>query len=283
MTSGSDVIAKPADWFQKGFHRFLKTYLRRNFHAIAFARETELSSQFESLVSSQPEHAQSSPQDDGGLPLIVYSNHPSWWDPLLAHFINKELFAPRQFYAPIDAEALQQYKVFEKLGFFGVQPDSNRGAAQFLKTTSALFRREQSALWVTPEGRFADVRDHEAELMPGLSHVCSKLDRGWVVPLAMEYAFWDERLPLVLFRFGDVISIPTAGDWDKQHWADELTQRLRFSQARLAKLCLDRSSEPFENLLQGKRGASGIYDTARRLKSWMTGQSFQASHGDQFQ
>ncbi|GAB5514444.1 lysophospholipid acyltransferase family protein [Rhodopirellula baltica] len=282
MTSESDVIAKPADWFQNGFHRFLHSYLRRNFHAIAFARETRLRSQFESMATPLPEQTQRSPLDDGSVPLIVYSNHASWWDPLLAHFINERLLAPRQFYAPIDAEALQQYKVFEKLGFFGVQSDSNRGAAQFLKTTATLFRRDHSALWVTPEGRFADVRDHEAELMPGLSHVCSKLDRGWVVPLAMEYVFWDDRLPLVLFRFGDVISIPTASDWDKQHWTDELTERLRFSQSRLAKLCIDRSSEPFENLLRGKRGASGMYDTARRLKSWMTGQSFQAGHGDQF-
>ncbi|EMI24954.1 lysophospholipid acyltransferase family protein [Rhodopirellula europaea] len=283
MTADSDVIAKPADWFQNGFHRFLHSYLRRNFHAIAFARETELQTQFQSLAEANPDDAQASPLEDGSVPLIVYSNHASWWDPLLAHFINERLLSPRQFYAPIDAEALQQYKVFEKLGFFGVQSDSNRGAAQFLKTTAALFRREHSALWVTPEGRFADVRDHEAELMPGLSHVCSKLDRGWVVPLAMEYVFWDERLPLVLFRFGDAIAIPTASDWDKQQWSEELTERLRFSQSRLAKLCIDRSSEPFENLLRGKRGASGMYDTARRLKSWMTGRSFQAGHGDQFQ
>ncbi|KLU06590.1 phospholipid/glycerol acyltransferase [Rhodopirellula islandica] len=283
MTAASDVIAKPADWFQNGFHRFLHSYLRRNFHAIAFARETELQTQFHSLAEANPEHAQASPLQDGSLPLIVYSNHASWWDPLLAHAINERLLAPRQFYAPIDAEALQQYKVFEKLGFFGVQSDSNRGAAQFLKTTAALFQREHSALWVTPEGRFADVRDHEAELMPGLAHVCSKLDRGWVLPLAMEYVFWDERLPLVLFRFGDVISIPTVSDWDKSHWSAELTRRLRTSQSRLAELCIQRSSEPFQNLLPGKRGASGMYDTARRLKSWMTGQSFQASHGDQFQ
>ncbi|MFG0265479.1 MAG: lysophospholipid acyltransferase family protein [Rhodopirellula sp. JB055] len=283
MTADSDVIAKPADWFQNGFHRFLHSYLRRNFHAIAYARETELQTQFHSLAEANPDGAQASPLEDGSLPLIVYSNHASWWDPLLAHAINEQLFAPRQFYAPIDAEALQQYKVFEKLGFFGVQSDSNRGAAQCLKTTATLFQREHSAFLLTPEGRYADIRYHDAELMPGLAHVCSKLDCGWVVPLAMEYVFWDERLPLVLFRFGDLVSIPSVSAWDKSRWSDELTRRLRTSQSRLAELCIQRSSEPFQSLLQGKRGASGMYDAARRLKSWMTGQSFQASHGNQFQ
>ncbi|MCC9656014.1 lysophospholipid acyltransferase family protein [Rhodopirellula halodulae] len=278
MTSQPDVIAKPADWFQNGFHRFLHSYLRRNFHAIAIDRETRLREQFAAASSDQ-----AAPQDDESLPLIVYSNHASWWDPLLAHFINERLLAPRQFYAPIDAEALQQYKVFEKLGFFGVQADSKQGAVQFLKTTEALFQRPHSALWITPEGRFADPRDHSAELMPGLSHLCSKLDRGWVIPLAMEYVFWDERLPMVLFRFGEVVAIPDASDWDKPRWSQELTTRLRTSQQRLAELSMARSSDPFENLLRGKRGASGLYDVARRLKAFASGKSFQASHGDQFE
>ena len=50
-------------------------------------------------------------------PLIIYANHPSWWDPMIAQFLNRKLCPDRQFYAPIDAKALEHYRVLGKLGF----------------------------------------------------------------------------------------------------------------------------------------------------------------------
>ncbi|WP_283431568.1 lysophospholipid acyltransferase family protein [Neorhodopirellula lusitana] len=266
--SAETTVAKPAAWFQNGFLRFLESYLKRHFHAIAIDR-----SSLQSLQRCQK---------DPDVPMIVYCNHPSWWDPLMAHFINHRILAPRQLYAPIDATALEQYKVFKKLGFFGVEMNSTRGAASFLKTTKTIFERPNSALWLTPEGRFADVRDNTAELMPGLPHVCSKMKTGFVLPMSLEYVFWEERLPECLIRFGEVVSLAEHTPQTKHQWADELSQRLRGTQAALAELVKARSAEPFENLLQGKQGASGVYDWSRRCKSWITGQPFQAAHGNQF-
>nr|WP_231602516.1 lysophospholipid acyltransferase family protein [Neorhodopirellula pilleata] len=262
------VVARPAAWFQNGFHRFLETYLKRHFHAIAVQTESVPAAE---LIPSDP-----------STPMIVYCNHPSWWDPLLAHFINSRCFVPRQLYAPIDASALQRYQVFEKLGFFGVDLNSTSGAAAFLRTTTELFKRDSSALWLTPEGRFADVRDHAAELMPGLSHLCWKLDAGIVVPLSLEYVFWEERLPECLFRFGEIVRIEDFPERTKTEWSEDLATRLRENQSRLAELSIARNAQPFTNLLRGKQGARGVYDWSRRMKAWMTGKSFQAAHGEKF-
>ena len=177
-------------WFQNGFHRFLRPFLKRHFHAVAIESKCRGSLDFES--------------DE---PLLIYGNHPSWWDPLIAHFLNRCLFPTRQFYAPIDAQALEQYSVFGKLGFYGVQMSTTSGAAAFLKQTTAILNGGQTAIWITPEGRFSDARDHTADLMPGLSHMCTKLTRGKVVPLALEYLFWDERLPVCLAKFGQPMRI----------------------------------------------------------------------------
>lgn len=201
---------------------------------------------------------------------------------MIAHFLTRRLLAPRQFYAPIDAAALKQYKVLAKLGFFGVDLKSNRGAANFLKTTAELLQRPGTALWLTPEGRFADARDHAAELMPGLAHLCTKMDRGVVLPVAMEYVFWDERLPECLVQIGEPVSIADHRSRSKSQWTEALTTRLRESQTDLARRAIERLPEPFENLLRGKQGASGVYDLARRLKSWASFQKFQAAHGDKF-
>lgn len=252
-------------FLQNGFHRFLNPFLRRHFHTIAVIRECRRS--LNSIPAEQP--------------LIIYGNHPSWWDPLIAHFLCRQCFSARQFYAPIDAQALARYQVFRKLGFFGVRLDSASGAAAFLKTTGRLLNTPNSSLWLTPEGRFADVRDTTGQLAPGLSHVCWRAGHGFVIPLAIEYVFWDERLPECLIRFGAPIDL-AACDWSKTVWHDELSKRLRANQADLAKLVIARDSDPFEPLLRGTKGAGRFYDSFRRLRTLFRGEKFKAEHGEKF-
>lgn len=266
MTVQTPEIQPAAGWFLSGFQQFLWRYLRRHFHTIAILHESR------AALSSL-----------SGRPLIVYANHPSWWDPLIAHFLNEALMSPRHFFAPIDAEALQKYKVFEKLGFFGVQMASQSGAANFLRQCSSILRRDDSALWITPEGRFADVRDDSAPLMPGLAHLCWKNRNAVAVPLALEYTFWDERLPVCLVNLGQPIDTAQRTDWSKATWSDALRQHLRDAQSELANASIARSSAPFDQLLKGRRGTGWFYDTCRKLKSKLSGTDFDASHGEQFQ
>ncbi|MAI74377.1 MAG: acyltransferase [Rhodopirellula sp.] len=253
-------------WFQNGFHRFLRPFLKRHFHAVAVESGCRESLDFEA--------------DD---PLLIYGNHPSWWDPLIAHFLNRSLFPSRQFYAPIDAEALEQYSVFGKLGFYGVQMNTTSGAAAFLKQTTAILDAGPSAIWITPEGRFSDARDHDAGLMPGLSHMCNKLKRGSVVPLALEYLFWDERLPVCLAMFGQPVQIADLAVCSKAEWQELLSGNLRLTQNKLSRLAIARSSDPFDDLLLGKAGAGIFYDSFRRVRSVLSGKKFRNKHGEQFQ
>jgi len=253
-------------WFQNGFHRFLRPFLKRHFHAVAVESGCRESLEFEA--------------DE---PLLIYGNHPSWWDPLIAHFLNRSLFPSRQFYAPIDAEALEQYSVFGKLGFYGVQMNTTSGAAAFLKQTTAILEGGQTAIWITPEGRFSDARDHDAELMPGLAHMCTKLSRGWAVPLALEYPFWDERLPVCLAMFGQPVQIADRASSSKREWQAMLSAELRGTQGKLAQLAVARRSDPFDDLLVGKAGAGIFYDSFRRVRSVFSGKKFRDKHGEQFQ
>lgn len=262
----NDSVPPIPQWFQNGFHRFLRPYLRRHFHSIAVNRQTR----YDRSVSAE-------------VPLIVYGNHPSWWDPLVAHYLNRHLFPDRQFYAPIDADALAQYQVFAKLGFYGVKYDSIRGAGNFLKLSLAIAQQTGTVIWITPEGRFADARDHSSPLMPGLAHLCSKLTDGWVLPLVLEYSFWEERLPECLCAMGAPFRIAEHSDFSKADWDGILTTRLRETQTSLSQLVMARSSEPFENLLRGKAGAGGFYDTFRRSAAWLRGDRFRAAHGDHFE
>lgn len=259
-------IPHVSGWLQNGFHRFLGHFLKRHFHAIGI----ESQSRCETLI-------------DPSQPLIVYGNHPSWWDPLLAHFLNRKLFPDRQFYAPIDAEALQQYRVFGKLGFYGIELDQPKGAAAFLRQSVAILQAGETSIWLTPEGRFADARDHDAALMPGLAHLCTRIKSGCALPLAMEYVFWEERLPVCLVALGSPQFVEQHPDWKKDQWGEQLQHQLRSTQNRLKQLAIARRSQPFDNLLRGNAGAGWFYDFFRRLKFWHPQTKTRLQHGDQFE
>jgi 1-acyl-sn-glycerol-3-phosphate acyltransferase len=254
-----------SQWLQTGFHAFIHPYLRRHFHCIGVCREG-----FD-LRRVEP-----------GPPVIIFGNHPSWWDPLLAHYLNRRLLGGRQFHAPIDAAALRQYRVFEKLGFYGIELGTTSGAAAFLRTSMAILASGTTALWITPEGRFCDPRDHAAELMPGLAHLCTKLDRGLVIPMALEYPFWEERLPMCLANFGEPIDATTTRGWDKATWNAKLHQRLRSAQRDLSGVVIARESAAIDPLMLGRVGAGIFYDTMRRFKSWLTRSTFRPGHGEHF-
>lgn len=287
MTEPSKAASIPpvAHWFQEGFHRFLGRYLSRHFHAVAVVHDARPDLGGDSPHALRPDES-----------VIVFGNHPSWWDPLIGHFLNRQLFTGRQFYAPIDADALKQYQVFEKLGFFGVQQSGTMsgsdsatsqsarlGASTFLKVSNLILAKNDSALWITPEGRFADARDRSESLMPGLAHLCHRNRRGQAIAMALEYVFWDERLPVCLARFSEPISFADNADWSKADWMRNLTDTMRSNQDALAQVAIARDSKPLDNLLAGKTGAGGIYDGFRRVKSWIKREPFQPRHGNQFQ
>ena len=68
-----------------------------------------------------------------GEPVLVAVNHPSWWD-LMLGFALADLLPDYANYFPIEEAMLAKYKMFRRMGAFGISPGS-QGAADFLKTS----------------------------------------------------------------------------------------------------------------------------------------------------
>ena len=109
------------------------------------------------------------PRPVPGRPLIVYSNHPSWWDPAVCILLCDMLFPDRAGFGPMDASALGKYGVLERMGVFGVEQQDPRGAATFLRTCLAVLENPSAMLWITAEGAFTDPRTRPITLRPGLA------------------------------------------------------------------------------------------------------------------
>ena len=245
------------------FAVYLRRYFRRHFDAIRVSRSGSI------------------PAAQLG-PLIVYANHPSWWDPILFSLLSVELFPGRRSYGPMEAEALEQYPIFKRIGVFGIEPGTHRGAVKFLQTVEKIFEQDDSLLWLTAEGEFTDPRKRPVRLQFGLAHLMRRFPEIPVLPLAVEYPFWNERLPEVLLRFG-----PPVEDLEKislrereQTWAinRRLERHLEQTMDALAEEARTRDPERFERLLLGRAGVGGVYDLWRRWRATGDSDSLVLSH-----
>lgn len=245
-------------WLIRGFRKYARRYVRKHFHAV------RLSNSGAALPT-------------GDEPLLVALNHPSWWDPLIG-IVLSDLFGTREHFAAIDAIAVERYRFFTKLGFVGVDTRSLRGAAEFLRVGSAILSRPRHVYWVTAQGRFTDVRERPLALQSGVGHLASRMATGAVLPVALEYTFWTERTPEALVRIGEPLRPVDHPGLDGKGWTalveDALTRNLDTLSAEAAK----RDPAAFTDLLAGKTGVGGVYDSWRRLKSWVRGRKFDPSH-----
>ena len=272
-----------------GFQWFVTRYLNKSFHAVAVNRQP--------LPAVMQAAGETIGPDDA---LVIYANHASWWDPLTAIFVAQRLFGDYVMYAPMDAEALRKYPMFGRMGFFGVEQQSRSGAAEFLRIAQEILHQPGASLWVTPEGRFADVRDTSTPLMPGLAHLAWKCstrraesqpahgglqDKNprsrcvWFIPVAVEYTFWEERQPELLMWFGRPLSDRAMQGEAKSKWDRELSERLRAAQRELASAVVARDVSQFDILLGGRSGSFFIYDWWRKLLGLLRGRRVQVEHG----
>ncbi len=95
---------------------------------------------------------------------------------MLAIYMRSVLMPAHNLYAPIDRAALEQYKIFKSMGFYGVD-GSHRGAAEFLKRSLHILQKPGSSLWLTPEGKFCDPRQLDEPIQPGLAHLAYSIQR----------------------------------------------------------------------------------------------------------
>lgn len=239
------------------FVRYLRRYFARNFDAVRVSRECRV------------------PRETDR-PLIIYANHPSWWDPIVLLLLIRTHYDDWRFHAPIDAAALARYPWLERLGLFPVEADRLSGARRFLEAGSALLGSERTGLALTAQGEFADVRERPVRIRRGVAHLLERHPGARAFPIAIEYAFWNERLPEVLVRFGQ--RPITAGGRGIEAIHGELEQALEHQLDRLARAAITRDAGQFDALLDGRRGVGLIQDLPLRLRALFRGERFDPSH-----
>jgi 1-acyl-sn-glycerol-3-phosphate acyltransferase len=238
------------------FRRIVRGYFRRHFRAVRVSEPARLAA-----------HASG--------PLLVYANHSSWWDPMVSVLLAEKLLPQRRHFAPMDADALKRYGILKRIGIFGVDLHSIKGAARFLRTGLELLAQD-GVLWVTPQGRFVDARERPLVFKPGLAALATRVQGGCTVqPLAIEYVFWDERLPEVLIEFGE--PVPVHGESQDVIEA-RLKAALLETMETLREKAIARNPVAFEVLQTGRVGTGGYYELGQRILARLRGRVYQPEH-----
>jgi len=237
------------------FGRYVRHYLRRHFTAVRVARD------------GQP------PPVTG--PTILYANHAAWWDPLVLLVIAARYFPHHEVYAPIDAAALRRYPLLERFGFFGIRPNSAAGAREFLAASKLVLATGRGIVALSAQGHFSDVRPRPVTIKRGLAALLNEVPAARAVPVAIEYPFWNERLPECLLRFGAPVS---AGTRSVAELHEALGAALESTLDELAAQAVARDAAPFDAVLAGRRGAGWLADLPQRVRARLSGRRFDAAH-----
>ncbi len=210
-------------------------------------------------------------------PIIVYLNHPSWWDPLVCIELARDFMPGRIHRAPIDTSALKQYGFFRHLGMFPVEQGTPRGALQFVRAAQSVLAAN-GVLWITAQGHFTDARLRPTHLMPGLGALLHRTANVTVIPLALEYTFWHQRLPEVLGAVGETLHVETVRDRSASGWTHILEQHLQTAQDILADASCKRRAEDFITILEGRRGTTGLYGAWQHIRERSLGHRYDPDH-----
>jgi 1-acyl-sn-glycerol-3-phosphate acyltransferase len=213
--------------------------------------------------------------------LVIYTNHPSWWDPVTYVVMGRRLFPGRPLFAPMEEEMLLRYPFMASIGAFPVNHGSKRGAAGFLAASEEILKSDQNILLIACQGHFVDPRERPLKAEAGIAHLASIGSHITFVPLAIEYVHWLEKRPELLLRFGPVIDGDTLKSLPIAERLEHLRSALEKTMDALAQVSIARDETAFTTILSGAREINAIYDAWRRLRAFMSGRRFRPEHGDQ--
>jgi 1-acyl-sn-glycerol-3-phosphate acyltransferase len=260
---GMAEAGSPVALLSPALHRFFRVvftrFAQRHLRAVRLARRGR-------------------PVAEPGRALVVFANHPSWWDGMAFTLLATRLLPDRTMYAPMEAAALARYGFMRRVGVFGVETGSPRGAAAFLRTAAEVLAAPDRMLWLNAPGRFCDVRERPVPIMPGLTRLPELAPEAVFLPLALEYPFWNERAPEMLAGFGPPIPAAALLAQPRASRAAAMAAALEATMDRLAADAIARDPARFETLLRGQEGMGGVYQGWSHLRAALRGRRFDPRH-----
>lgn len=177
--------ARKSIWFEKIFDIYNRNLLKRRFNSLRIAH-------LETLSTNEQQ-----------LPLLIYLNHSSWWDGLVAFHISQR--ANLDSFIMMEEKQLRKLQIFRRLGAFSVVRDNAREAFKSIKYAGELLiNKPNRALWIFPQGEILPNDLRPLGFYSGLVKIIEKAQICRVVPMAIRYEFLGNYKPDIFVLTGKI-------------------------------------------------------------------------------
>ena len=143
-------------------------------------------------------------------PLLLISNHISWWDGFWAMYLNVEIFR-KKFHFMMLEEQLRKYWFFNYTGGFSVSKKS-KSILETLNYTSDLLNDNRNMVLIFPQGEIQTMHNQKFEFEKGMDRILKNKENSiQIIFLANLVDYFSNPKPsiyLYLSEFnGNVISV----------------------------------------------------------------------------
>lgn len=197
--------------FEKIFGIYNRNLLKRRFHSLQVAGSDNL--------AEKPKNK----------PLIVYANHSSWWDGLVAFEVLRRYNFEN--YVMMEEKHLVRLSFFRKLGAFSVDRQKPREALKSITYIAQLLSENSSrVLLIFPQGQILPNDFRPIRFFRGIAKIIEKTGDCLTTSLSIRYEFLENFKPEILVRVGKLENIVVNKNFEAKsltaHFENQLTDQL---------------------------------------------------------
>ncbi len=139
---------------------------------------------------------------DKNFPLLLYANHSSWWDGLVAFQISRTV--KLDSFLMMEEKQLRKLRLFRKIGAFSVVREKPREAIKSIAYAADILRKKPNrAVWIFPQGEILPNDVRPLGFYNGLTKIIEKVGVCYAVPVALRFEFLGEFKPGIFIKIGE--------------------------------------------------------------------------------
>ncbi|CAN5298053.1 hydroxychlorobactene glucoside lauroyltransferase CruD [soil metagenome] len=181
------------------------------------------------------------------IPLIVYANHSSWWDGIIAFEISRK--AKLDSFIMMEEKQLEKLFLFRKLGAFSVVRENPRKAVESVNYAVSLLENPRRTLWIFPQGEILPNDLRPLSFFNGLSRIIERSGKVFAVPLVIRYEFLSEFKPQIFVKISSFELIKTDKNFDSKKMTESNSNRLTNLLDELKTDVLNKNFSQYEQII----------------------------------
>lgn len=181
-------------------------------------------------------------------PLIIYCNHSSWWDGLVAFQISYK--TGLRSFIMMEEKQLKDLFLFRKLGAFSVVREKPREAMHSIRYAAKILNEDSnSTLWIFPQGEILPNDRRPLKFFNGLSKIIEKTKICETTSLSMRYEFLSDFKPQIFVKIEKPEEISQAEISDPRKLTEILAARLTANLGKLKNDIIEQKLSEYESIL----------------------------------